>query len=37
MEYCDTEKHIKKMKLVGEDRGVPVHQKALENSMILIN
>ena len=30
MEHCDTKKHIKKMKLVGEDRGVPVHQTALE-------
>ena len=30
MEHCYTKKHIRKIKLVGEDRGVPVHQTALE-------
>ena len=31
MEHYDTKKHIRKIKLVGKDRGVPVHQIALEN------
>ena len=31
MKHCDTKKHIRKIKLVGEDRCVPVHQTALEN------